>query len=691
MGDVFSSVHGRRSRPFTRATGVAFVHLAVLSSLAIAQPLFDLLGKNAEFFAAHDSGAREVIVFALALILLPPLALLVIEVVAGVLDERLRDWLHYLFVGGLAALFAVYALKKRMELPTPRWLLCAAAVTVAAALAYRALRGVRLFLSVLAPAPLVFVVLFLFFSPVESFITPPHAQAASSRIARDVPVVFVILDELSVTSLMNADHEVDAARFPNFARLAHDATWFRTVTTVHEGTAGAVPAIMTGIYPRRHRFPIYKYHPRNVFTLLGRSYQMQVAETITHLCPVDVCRSLILNQSFRGRMSTLSSDTAVVYAHMVVPDDQERRIPAVNLSWAHFRGKAARSIGRIALFRRFVDALDDAGPRSLTLIHLELPHVPWVFLPSCHEYGDALPVAAGVLGRDVWARNWLVVQAFQRYLLQVQCTDRLIGRLLDRMKENGTYDRSLLVVTADHGVSLGFGEHRRELTPTNAGDILFPPLFVKLPDQRAPRIVDRHVQTIDIVPTIAGVLGIRIPWRVDGTSLLTAGKPLPRVHAMTADTVVRTPVRDALKQREATLVRQLRLFHGGLYRIGRHPELVGRSIDSLPVESADGIRASVSRELLPLLRDLPPGATVIPTPVVGGISGPGVGPTTSVAVAINRKIAAVSPVYRSRSSWAYSALAPESVFRPGANAVDVFSVERRYGSLVLHRLYHLAP
>jgi arylsulfatase A-like enzyme len=38
---------------------------------------------------------------------------------------------------------------------------------------------------------------------------------------------------------------------------------------------------------------------------------------------------------------------------------------------------------------------------------------------------------------------------------------------------------------------------------------------------------DRSAQTIDVVPTIADELGIAIPWRVDGKSLLRPDRPYP--------------------------------------------------------------------------------------------------------------------------------------------------------------------
>jgi hypothetical protein len=50
-----AAAQGRR--PPLKQTAWAFAHLAVLSTFALAQPLFELLRKNPEFFAARGSPA----------------------------------------------------------------------------------------------------------------------------------------------------------------------------------------------------------------------------------------------------------------------------------------------------------------------------------------------------------------------------------------------------------------------------------------------------------------------------------------------------------------------------------------------------------------------------------------------------------------------------------------------------------
>ena len=80
------------------------------------------------------------------------------------------------------------------------------------------------------------------------------------------------------------------------------------------------------------------------------------------------------------------------------------------------------------------------------------------------------------------------------------------------------FDRSLIVVTADHGVSFVPGQPFRGICQEIYPETLSVPLFVKLPGQHEGRASDRNVEAIDILPTIADVLKIRLPWETRGSS-----------------------------------------------------------------------------------------------------------------------------------------------------------------------------
>ena len=66
-----------------------------------------------------------------------------------------------------------------------------------------------------------------------------------------------------------------------------------------------------------------------------------------------------------------------------------------------------------------------------------LPHEPWSFLPDGSVY-EASDPAAGVFSTG-WSTNGQQ-GGLQRLVLQAQATDRLLGRLFDRMRAAGTFD-----------------------------------------------------------------------------------------------------------------------------------------------------------------------------------------------------------------------------------------------------------
>ena len=98
---------------------------------------------------------------------------------------------------------------------------------------------------------------------------------------------------------------------PNFARLAAGSTWYRNATAVSGSTTYAVPAMLTGRYPKQRPVaPHFSRFPDNLFTLLGGAYHIQ-ARRADPLCPPQHCRAA--SRRRRGGLPTLlreSADTA---------------------------------------------------------------------------------------------------------------------------------------------------------------------------------------------------------------------------------------------------------------------------------------------------------------------------------------------------------------------------------------------
>lgn len=118
------------------------------------------------------------------------------------------------------------------------------------------------------------------------------------------------------------------------------------------------------------------------------------------------------------------------------------------------------------------------------------------------------------------------------YDAEIASTDAAFGRLLDRLRESGDYENTLIVFTSDHGEEFrdhGGWEHGKTLYDEQ----LRVPLVIKLPGARRAGTVRRDpVRQVDVLPTILDVLGLPVPEELEGRSLLAEPvSPAPPVAA----------------------------------------------------------------------------------------------------------------------------------------------------------------
>jgi hypothetical protein len=668
-------------------------HLAALCALAFAQPLFDILGKNPAFFAVRGSSSREIVVFALALTLLPPLALILLEFAVAFVNAAVAWLLHLVLVAGLVAVIVLEALTKSETLDGLGALVTASALGVAGALLYWRAGAVRTFLTFLTPAPLVFLALFLFNSPVSKLVFPEQAQAKSVAVTSRTSVVVIVFDELTSSALMDRRRRVDAMRFPNFASLAHDSTWFRSATTVHPHTEHAVPSILDGKLPKPGLLPVLADHPNNVFTLLGHSYRLHVIEALTHLCPASLCKerkTQAFDASGSDSTGSLASDAGIVYLHLLLPNPYAAHLPPISNTWGNFGGKESEdeeqrgggaprttfpACGRnICRFASLITA--DTKP-TFYYLHTVQPHVPYLFLPSGKRYAGDVRVIPGSINGNWTNDTWLTTQAQQRYLLQLSYADRALGVLLQRLRSTRVYDRSLVILTGDEGETFLAGGPRRNVTRRNLGDVAFIPLFVKLPGQKRARIDDGYATNMDVLPTIAHVLHTKLPWHVDGKSLVGTKLPADATVSLldSGNRPIHAPLSELLAERAREGKQRIALFGTGpidrVYRIGPHRDLLGRSVTSLAVHKSSTESVHVSgRELLANV-DL--SLDVLPSYITGTLGGHHPS-QQDLAVAVNGKIEAVTQSYTEFGQTKFAALVPEQSIHQGANEVSVYAV-----------------
>lgn len=128
----------------------------------------------------------------------------------------------------------------------------------------------------------------------------------------------------------------------------------------------------------------------------------------------------------------------------------------------------------------------------------------------------------GALGtryrREDWKEIWRV------YLGLVGLLDHCVGMVLEALEEEGIYEDTLILFTADHGEMLG--SHCLWQKMCMYEESVRIPLYMKFPKGDAPksRVVQEPVSAVDVLPTLCEYLGLEAPKNLSGISLMKAMK-----------------------------------------------------------------------------------------------------------------------------------------------------------------------
>ncbi|MDX2418860.1 MAG: sulfatase-like hydrolase/transferase [Xanthomonadales bacterium] len=678
------------------------LHIFLLSGLLFAQPLLDLIGANVEFLVARQAGRNDIYMLLVVLCLVVPGAIAIIELIARIFGQRVSDIVHSCLIFVLSSSLYLISLNLLSDISGISSIVLAVFAGSITTFCYLKYSVIRTYFNFLSPVILIIPIYFLLNPQVSKLTLTAGEDKESTALgtSTDTPIVLLIFDEFPVISLLDENGEIDPIRYPNFASLANDAIWFRNAQTVSGATLESVSAILSGLQPKPDLLPIQKDFPQTLFTLFENDHKLEVFETVTSLCPDLSCGGDIVEptiESLQTSVSELFKDILVVYLHLLIPEDFAGRLPVISQTWKDFNNhqpegkpeskrRAYTKVTRPEGFANFLNKMSDSEKPGFYFYHTILPHVPWRFLPSgkVYKHHNVIDIPGLELLKEQWGDNdGLVTLGQQRHLLQVGYTDKLIGDLVGRLKEQNIYDKSLIIVTSDHGASFWPNSSRRARgfsKPGTLKDVFGIPLIMKMPNQQQGQVSDDPVRSIDIVPTIGLILGIEIPWKTDGKAVITsASKSASKSN-------VNHPYFDNIG-----LKRKLRIFGSGitkpdgLYQIGAHQELIGRQI--MDMEFNDNGEISVSIDQSEYLSSVDFSESYIPAYITGDIvNEESHHEATPLAIAVNGTISAVTTSYLTKDGHQFSVIIPENSLQEGNNLVSIYSINEINGSPFLSKL-----
>lgn len=513
----------RQERPLSQ-----LLVLFGMTGFAFSQPVLGVLGNNPTVFRNNGIEGVWIVAYAIGLAGFPPLLLWAALNGARKAHPRTAHVSFSVVLGALSAIAVVQFAKSAGLQSGPALSALAAVVGFGFPLCYARFSPVAMWARFSSTLPAFAVGLFLFASPTGELVRA-SSDARTERSSELPSVVMLVLDEFPTAAILDADGQVDDDRFPNLAAFGNDASWYRHFTTLSPFTGSAVPSLLSGQFPRADR-PFWSHHPDTIFSLLEPTHDIAAFESATALCGVDGCSSGadvevdlgevldVTADIFRARVSFGNERPAIL-------DEFEERAASIEQA----RGEGGSLFDLIggselaaipARFEQFLQSLAPEEAPTLRYLHLLLPHSPWLLYDDGTRYrhADELGVHLPRADRtflDRWSL-WPSTVTEQRFLLQATYTDSLIGLMIDQLRSAGMYDESLVVIVADHGVSFGPRTSSREAVDSSLDEIAYVPLFIKAPNQHRGIVDDTNIMAVDLLPTLAQIVGATADWEVDG-------------------------------------------------------------------------------------------------------------------------------------------------------------------------------
>jgi arylsulfatase A-like enzyme len=316
-------------------------------------------------------------------------------------------------------------------------------------------------------------------------ITAAHAWRASLPAPRTPRpnVLLLVLDSVSAHALGRSVNGVPIT--PNLDQLARESLRMRRAWTTATHSNYAQMALLSSLLPiRTTGFDQYERldYPRVLF------------HDLLHELGYDTATMSSQDESWQGMLRFQSTGTPTTYRH--APDHPG----------PHIDTGAERVVPDDATTGYALDWLRQRRQQPWALyLNLQAPHFPYPLPDGVEPTFEQAPIPPGFdyFGYPIAA----LPAAERRHANALAFVDQQVGRIRRALEQTRELDRTVWIVTADHGEL--FGEHGlvthgRSLYDAEARI----PLWIRMPGRLEPRDDDHPVSHIDVLPTLAELLGV---------------------------------------------------------------------------------------------------------------------------------------------------------------------------------------
>jgi len=317
-------------------------------------------------------------------------------------------------------------------------------------------------------------------------------------------IIFILIDALRADHLGCYGYPLPTS--PDLDELARSGALFLNAYTASPFTVTSLASIFTGLYPWEHRVIFaYDLHLKESFLTLAEVLQKAGYQTAGFSAVYFLPTSLGLSQGFE-----LSNESCAS---------------------SFFFGDAQ------CLTEQVIKWLEqEASPPFFLYIHYVSTHAPYrapEFYQKLFSAGIKKPggeVGKGEILRFGKHRRWYQLPRspteqelkwlISQYDGEIRYANDQIARLLEYLRRKGIYQKSLILVIADHGEA--FFEHKKmDHTEELHRSVARIPLILTGPGIPAGKRITQVVRSIDFAPTILEYLGISGLSQISGKSFLS--------------------------------------------------------------------------------------------------------------------------------------------------------------------------
>lgn len=327
----------------------------------------------------------------------------------------------------------------------------------------------------------------------------------SSKKNEPLNIIVILVDALRADHLGCYGYHRPTS--PNIDRFAQNAVIFSQAISQSSFTKTSIASLFTGEYPYNHQ--VYWGNREDTENTITSDVLSQEEETLAELLLQNgfITSAWVHNHHLKPYMGFGQGFTQYNYLEYSIEWMNKKILPWLNEYGIHFNSFS---------YIHYIDLHDPYRPKP-PYDTLYGKYSDFYSKIDFEQWGSYLHK---IREKQITLEKKEIEQLIAYYDGLINYVDNEIGRLFEELKRMGIYDRSLIILTADHGDA--FMEHDFISHSTIPYDeLLRVPLIVKFPHSRyAGKVIEEQVRLVDIKPTIIDLLNLESTKESDGFSLL---------------------------------------------------------------------------------------------------------------------------------------------------------------------------